>query len=395
MVPGQRTYPTVKPLATMNNKTLKSWEMRFGIVQSVFLIGLILGSIACSFLFGYYSGQRTGYENAMASNEATIARVPIHVSKPGLESDSGELYAQLKERSGAGLAKIPITAHSEKSGATKDADIPELGSVKTLEESPLVGSDQEDLVGKGLERANGEEMGAHNDSASDSAGDNNSVNNAIDSLLAAPQADSAGKGAGKNNDHNDTMALAIGAKSKSGAAAGETLGKLAAAHTDQQAGKIVQVDPDQAKELVESSKAITSLEEAHNKNKASQASLGKEQDGKKIIKSVEDVHPAVEKTTTSAALSASAAKPSNSPKILSGWFAQVAAPKRRSDADELSSKLKGSGFKVSIETASVRGEDYFRVLVGPEENRDQATRLVSQLKRERYLQGEPFVRMVK
>lgn len=82
-------------------------------------------------------------------------------------------------------------------------------------------------------------------------------------------------------------------------------------------------------------------------------------------------------------------------KIPAGWFAQVAAPRRAQDANALAGRLKASGFAVMIEVARVRGDEYYRVLVGPEQNRSQAERLVGQLKRESYIQGEPFIRVVK
>jgi len=77
-----------------------------------------------------------------------------------------------------------------------------------------------------------------------------------------------------------------------------------------------------------------------------------------------------------------------------GWFAQVAAPGDKEDAIGLASMLHQAGFPVLIENARVRGQNYFRVLVGPEENRQLAERLVSQLKRERYLYDDPFIRLV-
>jgi cell division septation protein DedD len=78
-----------------------------------------------------------------------------------------------------------------------------------------------------------------------------------------------------------------------------------------------------------------------------------------------------------------------------GWFAQVAAPRKMQDATSLAGRLKASGFPVIIEAARVRGEEYFRVIVGPEQNKQQAERLVGQLKRESYVQGEPFLRVAK
>jgi cell division septation protein DedD len=78
-----------------------------------------------------------------------------------------------------------------------------------------------------------------------------------------------------------------------------------------------------------------------------------------------------------------------------GWYAQIAAPKAASDASSLASNLKRSGFAAVIETADVRGEKYYRVIVGPEKSKVQADVLLKQLKREPYITGDPFLRMVK
>jgi cell division septation protein DedD len=82
-------------------------------------------------------------------------------------------------------------------------------------------------------------------------------------------------------------------------------------------------------------------------------------------------------------------------RVSAGWYAQVAAPSRVEDARDLGKKLRSSGFAVQIEQAKVRGQEYFRVLVGPESNRTYAERLVTQLKRERYIQGDPFIKKVR
>ncbi|MCB0336128.1 MAG: SPOR domain-containing protein, partial [Bdellovibrionales bacterium] len=77
------------------------------------------------------------------------------------------------------------------------------------------------------------------------------------------------------------------------------------------------------------------------------------------------------------------------------WYAQVLAPKELSEAQALSDKLKDSGFPVVIEHAEVRGQQYYRVLVGGEESRQQAEILIKQLQREKYLKGDPFLRMIR
>jgi cell division septation protein DedD len=78
-----------------------------------------------------------------------------------------------------------------------------------------------------------------------------------------------------------------------------------------------------------------------------------------------------------------------------GYFAQVAAPKTRAEAEELSRRLKKSGFPVVIEDNSTGRSPFYRVMVGPEDNKVQADRMLGQLKREKYLDGKLFVRQVK
>jgi cell division septation protein DedD len=58
-------------------------------------------------------------------------------------------------------------------------------------------------------------------------------------------------------------------------------------------------------------------------------------------------------------------------------------------------RLRGSGFPVMIEDFSTGKSPYFRVLVGPEDNKVQAERLVGQVKRESYISGKPFIRQSK
>jgi cell division septation protein DedD len=79
----------------------------------------------------------------------------------------------------------------------------------------------------------------------------------------------------------------------------------------------------------------------------------------------------------------------------SGFFAQVAAPTKLADAESVARKLRQSGFPVIVEQADVNGAAYYRVLVGPEENKVQADRLLGQLRSERYLTSVPFIRRVK
>lgn len=82
-------------------------------------------------------------------------------------------------------------------------------------------------------------------------------------------------------------------------------------------------------------------------------------------------------------------------KVPPGYFVQVAAPKTLKEAEGVAKKLRGSGFPVVIEDFSTGKSPYFRVLVGPEDNKVQAERLVGQVKRESYISGKPFIRQSK
>ncbi len=48
-----------------------------------------------------------------------------------------------------------------------------------------------------------------------------------------------------------------------------------------------------------------------------------------------------------------------------------------------------------METRNLNGKSYYRILVGSEDTKERANILVSQLEREKYLTGRPFLKLVK
>ena len=52
-----------------------------------------------------------------------------------------------------------------------------------------------------------------------------------------------------------------------------------------------------------------------------------------------------------------------------GWVFQVASLSERAKADEMAGNLKSKGFPAFVETAEVNGKTYFRVRVGPRQER--------------------------
>jgi len=79
-------------------------------------------------------------------------------------------------------------------------------------------------------------------------------------------------------------------------------------------------------------------------------------------------------------------------KLKKGYYAQVQAPKSVDEAEQVARKLRDSGFPVVIESAGSGSQSFYRVLVGPEEKKVQAERLIGQLKSEKYIKGSPFLK---
>ena len=78
-----------------------------------------------------------------------------------------------------------------------------------------------------------------------------------------------------------------------------------------------------------------------------------------------------------------------------GLYVQVAAPRKTQEANEMAIQLKKAGFSVMIEAARVRGEEYFRIVVGPDSQRTGAEKTMGLIKKESSLKADPFVRAVK
>ena len=107
IIPGPRTSPTVKPLASSNQRSLQSWRITLGPVQTVVLVGVITGCMACAFYLGFFSGQKVGIETALNNNLSSAMRLPIDsdVTSGGSGEDAmSDVYARLNDESSVGEA---------------------------------------------------------------------------------------------------------------------------------------------------------------------------------------------------------------------------------------------------------------------------------------------------
>jgi len=333
-VPGPRTNPTVQS-TTKNRRSLRSWELRLGLPQVVVLVGLVTGSMVLAFYLGLNSGQRLGFELAQERTASSLPRLPVPGALPegSVPQDDGafDVYAKLNDTLPGAKGEVD---------PIKVAPVPEA-------ESPL---QQEAL----FPPASGEKgkTGAMPELGS------------IKSVESEPLINAEAEAA--LNARLEEKML------PEGNTEGGTLGDAASAiaRTD-----TAEVKPAPIEE-------VKKIQESAPKTEVAKA-----------------VAPAVEKAEPEKAVAKVAPKTTNSPFIKKnlpkGWFAQVGAMQSLSDAEGIATKLKSSGFAVMIESAQVRGESYFRIMVGPEKSREQADILVSQLRRERYIEGDPFLRVVK
>lgn len=329
------------------------FQVRLSLLQVVFLLGLILGCLVAVYAAGYVSGDGSGYERAMRSSVKNFIPFAIEeeqkVSEKELQEKSTEIYARLQEKPGKrdeqGLTEKDIPGREQKSGESEDG-MPEIAKIEESKSKPLP-----------LEKKDPEQ-----DLAGD--GEENTTVSAIAALTGDP-------GPAERQGEAPTITQEEGAGE---ARLSEILAKSSAQgsalHEEQQ-------------------NSITEQNNIAEKNSVREGSgLG---DIVARGASAEKQPMLVEQASPSPKPTQALVTPGN---VASGWYAQVAAPSTLAEASALSAKLRSSGFPVRIETASVRGQQYYRVLVGPESSQTYAQRLVGQLKREPGIRSEPFVKYV-
>ncbi len=338
LFPSGRTSPTIKPLATSQSLDgRRGWEIKLGAVHAAVLMGIVTGSMVCAFYLGLASGQRAGFESAQAALLANTAKLPIpdeFRDGDSLKRNASEIYAKLSDT---------LNMHDSEGGSKDGGTLPEVGSIKSLDDSPII-------AGEGKSAEDAENIGG------------TTLNQILDESSDLPMAD-VGQQLPALGRSNSQVAKTIGSlNARNVESAAKEVDRNAAA------AKAKQIDPPDAPLVVAklNPPERTAAEKKVDESSATQTDIAPN-NSKSLIREV----------------------------LPKGWYAQVAAPKQGRDAEHLAAKLNSGGFPVLIEKASVRGEQYFRVLVGPEENRQRAQILVQQLKGESFIRGEPFLRLVR
>lgn len=383
------------------------WELKLSSLHAVILVGLITGSMAASFYLGFLSGERAGFESGQEASMAHTARIPIPDSEMDAASE-GSVSEQVYDQ----LAASPKVG----GGHGSEEDLPALGKI---ESAPARNLGDEDSEGTAHAENSKTELAQRLDSFT-SPGDVRGAlegNKATGTIVGGTDSDAiAHRGALKEDTGATLGALdeprigRVESTAKSGEAAtgalrADALGasaqeelaiaksrlaeeNLTAATTKNVTGSVASAGASEATRAAATTGKGTAtlltkeqVAEQHAKSAVSQVPAKIEQPKTEVAKATKAV-------TESAPVSGSLVRAI----LPKGWYAQVAAPKRIGEAEGLAARLKRSGFPVLIERANVRGEEYFRVVVGPEKDRVQVDRLIGQVKREGF---EPFPRAVK
>lgn len=329
-----------KPSMTGRRANGKGWELRLGALQVVVWLGLSIGAVFGSYFIGFFSGRYVGFETARAASGVDVPKLAVTDEMP--------------ERSAQNMSGI-FEQLSSNATITKEVK-PAVGK----------GASGEGRSGKAVEVSKGEEAAASVAAAKTVDTTQNQQTEPLFDTLNANYAD-AEAATGSNALENALV---------------EDPGKGAEVRL---LGQEVDVKPGQQ---VANNAPIKVAEN-------SKASVVKQEVVEAPTKAKESVVERVTQDPSATTSAKSTKAPAVVKKVPPGYFVQVAAPKTVKEAEVIAKRLKGSGFPVVIEDFSTGKSPYFRVLVGPEDNKVQAERLVGQVKREQYISGNPFIRQSK
>lgn len=391
------------------------WELRLGAAQAVTWIGLALGVTVGAYFIGFFSGRYVGFDTARSATVSEVAKLTIQEDLFDRQNEHGssDIYSRLD-----GNAVTDVSpADSETKAAVKPAGGKKGESEEPSSATKFAQAMKEDTLQKESSQSKGQNRdGAvaaaeidslfeESDAAPAASADRKLPSDSGSKLAVSNDAaeaevgvlKSAQKGVrvlGEDADENSARGTSELAASELpappaqqdtslGAILEERVAKARSAHNDAAEGKKVQEPAKNTEKVKESAAAVPAAMPA----KVAKVEPPAKVESRKEEPKVPSDPPAATTTSQSPGMVKQVLPP--------GYFAQVAAPKRLQEAQDVARRLKRSGFPVVIETAHVRGEDYYRVLVGPEDGKVQAERLVDQLKRESYLSGTAFLRRVK
>lgn len=113
----------------------RTWQITIGLPQTVILLGLTLGSLACSYYLGFAAGEHVGLENALTASAASVAKMPIIPPLPQAEEgDDGtsDMLAKLD------LEKVHSAPEPEKKDENGKKEVPQVEPIQVAQvEQPI------------------------------------------------------------------------------------------------------------------------------------------------------------------------------------------------------------------------------------------------------------------
>ncbi len=319
----------------------QSWELRLGRLQVVVWLGLALGSICGAYCIGFFSGRYVGFETGREVTGVEVAKLP-----------TGDVFPESSPQSQDKIYdKLNSPAVMADGGEAQDAAVARGGM---NQKTPRLLDEKADVA---VAKAPGgsaarQEQPSGNDTAREDL-----VNFFGEDAVGSELIIGSDAGPDVAKPSENVRMLGGSKPSEVAKADAKTLPTTGVVSKDKAVDALL--DERIAKARVESAKDALSSDGA--------VEAPKKSDAASMVRKV----------------------------VPSGYFAQIAAPKTLNEAEAIAKKLKRSGFPVVVEPTAVAGQSFFRVLVGPEENKVQADRLVSQLKGESFISGTPFIRKVK
>jgi len=384
--------------------------VKLNVAQFATFLGVILGSIASSYYLGFFTGHSAGFQSAKDVGIATLPRMPIFadgrsLDNSGDESISTEIYAKLDSDKNEEIERVPNSkSNNTDKNVLELSKIPETkieaNEVPPGEASKIAVAPKEDIKVEEIEVPTLEAEKEIESEAKPSSAtivelgnkkeNRETQNTTLGDLLNEREAEF------KKNVAKDSKNVITSIESavKEKKAYDETTPILDSTNPFVVKKEVTAQGQTEVAKMKTQEPVVEKKIEANRKVFESQKRVDSE-DSETIVNTFNSKREAVT-TETKKKIEELPELRKTSSNVSKGWYAQVAAPKTKEDANALIGKLRSAGFSATIETAEVRGEKYFRVVVGPEDSRETGERLVGQLKREGIVKGsDPFIRLIK
>lgn len=379
MIFGKKTRPETafnsNPESTKAGLTVSPWI-------AVILISLAGATMVGAYLLGFKSGHTSGRELALANSVSHVVRSPIAKSSidTSNNNDSSDVYAKLKEpaalRQEAEINQAEVSKEVKNFLQPTPTFSPKTGTPSTKTDPAAKESfeakelNNQVVVNAALQERKQADTAAIQRALSEAKNEEEQVLGNNINVAQESKIDEAGT-------NGDKAIRVIGGGDK-------PLPK------DQKAAAPPIVAPDA--KVVARNAAPIEKEDFNEIPKAKKALDANKQKQVAVVKTKPMAKPTVKIAEVS---KIDAKKSAKTQSLLPGWYSQVAAPRSLTEAQNVSGKLRNSGFKARIETAEVRDEQYYRVVVGPESSRLAADQVLMKLKKQTSVKTEPFIRLIK